>query len=172
MAKQHDIFMDINNPVEAARHTISVAGSEALECGFVFGAEWAKRVLGEDGGTALVPRKLLVEHFRQRIRDQEQYIDELRAQCEGVRLSVYDEILRERNRQDRKWGGPDHDDQHSPADWISYLAKHIGKAVAWPFDAALFHRQMVRVAALAVAAIEVLDRKAAAEEPKRVHRHG
>ena len=70
------------------------------------------------------------------------------------RYDIYGEIEKERERQDHEWGGPNHDATHTSHDWITYLAKHVGKAVMWPWDKARFRYQMVRVAALAVAAIE------------------
>lgn len=75
-----------------------------------------------------------------------------------ARAIIWDEIQLERTRQDVKWGGADHDDQHNWHDWVAYLVRHTGKAVVWPFDLGTFRRQMVRVAALAVAAIEWADR--------------
>lgn len=60
--------------------------------------------------------------------------------------------------QDRKWGGAKHDDEHTDRDWVFYITKHLGKAVTWPFNAGVFRKQMIRVAALAVAAIQALDR--------------
>ena len=32
---------------------------------------------------------------------------------DSLKLDVYDEVRQEREVQDRKWGGPAHDDQHS-----------------------------------------------------------
>ena len=74
-------------------------------------------------------------------------------------MSIYDEIAAERKKQDEKWGGPNHDDTHDSYDWIAYVTKHMGKAVLWPFDQSIYRKQMVCVAALAVAAIESIDRK-------------
>ncbi len=73
-------------------------------------------------------------------------------------MGVYDDIKNERAAQDRKWGGSGHDDRHNSHDWIAFIVQHTGKAVRWPFDIFKFRRQMVRVAALAVAAIEWSDR--------------
>ncbi len=72
--------------------------------------------------------------------------------------ATWREIQHERARQDQKWGGPGHDDQHTDHDWIVYLTKHLGKAVVWPFAPYRFRYQMIRVAALAVAAVEWVDR--------------
>lgn len=74
-------------------------------------------------------------------------------------MSIYDEIINERAAQDKKWGGPDHDKFHSSHDWISFIVKHLGAAVMYPWSALTFRKQMVRVAALAVAAIEWCDRR-------------
>lgn len=105
-----------------------------------------------------LPRKELVEYFHKRMKLLEDECTELRARADGIRPTVYDHILMERNRQDKKWGGPQHDAQHSDNDWVAYIMKHAGKAVKWPFNQKNFRRQMIRVAALAVAAIEVIDR--------------
>lgn len=72
-------------------------------------------------------------------------------------MTIYQEIQAERRRQDEKWGGPQHDDQHEPKDWITYLAKHLGRAVT-PHPG-VFREQMVIVAALAIAALEYFDRR-------------
>jgi hypothetical protein len=70
----------------------------------------------------------------------------------------YEEIQAERLKQNEEWGGPDHDDGHTSWDWIAYLVKHVGKAVMWPFNLEVYRQQMIRVAALAVAAFEWADR--------------
>lgn len=77
-----------------------------------------------------------------------------------MRQNIFAEIENERQTQDAQWGGPAHDDKHTSYDWIAYIVRHTGKAVFWPWDAQGFRKQMVRVAALAVAAIEWVDRGA------------
>ena len=64
----------------------------------------------------------------------------------------------ERAIQDDKWGGEDHDDRHTSHDWVAIIIRHLGRAVMWPFDVDKFGEQMVRVAAIAVAAVEWADR--------------
>lgn len=71
--------------------------------------------------------------------------------------TVYDEIRAERTKQDAEWGGPHHDDTHSIEEWVEYIHEHAGRA-ANAHDGEVMRYQMVRVAALAVAAIEALDR--------------
>lgn len=78
------------------------------------------------------------------------------------KTSVYTEIFDERVRQDSKWGGPDHDDQHSVSDFVTFIIQHAKRA-----ESENSRRQLVRVAALAVAAIESMDRKSL-----RVDEHG
>ena len=73
-------------------------------------------------------------------------------------MTIYDEIEAERISQDQKWGGASHDDTHNSHDWICYITKHLGKAVTYPWNHLTFRQQMVRIAALAVAAIEWCDR--------------
>tara|TARA_R110000787_G_scaffold26344_26_gene73752 strand:+ start:1399 stop:1710 length:312 start_codon:yes stop_codon:yes gene_type:complete len=72
---------------------------------------------------------------------------------------IWADIRRERKRQDAEYGGPDHDDRQSFADWMVRIVKQLGKAFVDPFDAATYRQQMVRIAALAVAAIEWCDRR-------------
>ena len=60
-----------------------------------------------------------------------------------------------------------HDDANSPYDWNAYLVTYLGQSIS-PFvwgmwlnrlHLTIFRENMVRVAALAVAAIESVDRK-------------
>lgn len=76
-----------------------------------------------------------------------------------AKIDVCTEIRAERFKQDEKWGGPAHDDNHDFTDWISYIVKHLGKCVVWSGNIRKYRGQLVRVAALAVAAIESFDRK-------------
>ena len=93
------------------------------------------------------------------------------------------EILQERVRQDKQWGGPHHDDQHTYKDWLGFIRKQLNEILSHPGDKAaldeamkstfkdshtgrefsnlqLFEERMVKVAALAVAAIQSERRKA------------
>lgn len=89
---------------------------------------------------------------------------------------VLEEIREERKHQDKKWGGPNHDDAHGPYAWTAFIMTYLGLALsdfvndtsragATPnenrVDAQLrkFRYNMVKIAALAVAAIESVDRK-------------
>lgn len=82
---------------------------------------------------------------------------------------VVAEVMAERDRQDRKWGGATHDRVHSPADWNRYIREHEVRAesvlAGEPIrDGDKWRQQMIRVAALAVAAIEAHDLTRTPEE--------
>jgi hypothetical protein len=80
-------------------------------------------------------------------------------------LSVYDDIRVERARQDEKWGGPKHDDEHSPGDWYQYIVEHAEKAILadTPSEG---RRRFIEAAALAVAAVEATDRQSVATKQR------
>lgn len=82
-------------------------------------------------------------------------------------MSVYDEIKAEREYQDRRWGHAADDEKNDPNDWVAYISHH---STRWfnggfsPYDAKTvleFRQQMVKTAALAVAAVESFDRQVA-----------
>lgn len=70
------------------------------------------------------------------------------------------EILEERTRQNQQWGGADHDDTHTPGDWCEYITKQLEPlealvcAPASVTEANMVRRQLIKVAALALAALE------------------
>jgi hypothetical protein len=74
-----------------------------------------------------------------------------------TREAIFRQIAIEREKQDRLWGGADHDRVHKSHDWVAYITKHVGRAVFWPWTPEKFRQQMVIVAALAVAAVEWID---------------
>jgi NTP pyrophosphatase (non-canonical NTP hydrolase) len=78
------------------------------------------------------------------------------------------EVGQERARQDRKWGEQD----HSPVEWVSILGEEYGEAAQAanevyfigegkpaPRDLMNYREELLQVAAVAVAAVEDLDRK-------------
>jgi hypothetical protein len=80
--------------------------------------------------------------------------------------TITDDILTERTNQDAQWGGPAHDDTHSPLDWATFIANQQEKIAIGaitrgaPYYATPDCRQrLVKIAALAVAALESMDRK-------------
>lgn len=75
---------------------------------------------------------------------------------------VLKEVALERGRQDGKWGGPNHDDQHSTAEFVQFIEDYAGWArqMAGMGSHDKARRRLIQVAALAVAAVESIDRKA------------
>ena len=71
------------------------------------------------------------------------------------RVLIYGEINEERMRQDEKWGGQNHDDQHHCEEWAELIREYAELA----YNEEYFRKRMVQVAALAFAAIESYDRK-------------
>lgn len=74
------------------------------------------------------------------------------------------EIQAERDRQDAQWGGPEHDAYHDQQDWLAYIQKQWGRAldasVYSSVDALVDYRaRLVKIAALAVAALQAFDLK-------------
>lgn len=97
-----------------------------------------------------------------------QLLDALIAALEAEigRSGYLQELAEELTAQDKQWGGPSHDDEHTSHDWIAIFAKHLGKAVNWPFRLDVFRRQMVRIGGLALAGLRWADRFRARLEKK------
>ncbi len=66
---------------------------------------------------------------------------------------IFDEIRTERTKQDKKWGGSNHDDTHISEDWCDYIQHQI---IKWEEDEQTEREMFLKVAALSVAAIESL----------------
>lgn len=92
---------------------------------------------------------------------------------EGIVLDIF----AERDRQDAQWGGPDHDDSHQAREWLGYVEHQLDAARNEALDDDYvnlvdpehYRQRLVKIAALAVAAIESLDRTmgtAVATEPE------
>ncbi len=76
---------------------------------------------------------------------------------------ILQEIREERARQNEKWG-ENHDDEHFPNDWAILVSHYSTSSVFVPtedgeFDGEKYRKQMVKAAALAVAAVESYDRQ-------------
>ena len=76
-------------------------------------------------------------------------------------LSVIAEVAEERGRQDGKWGGPDHDDKYTPAEFVQWIKDYAGwtRQMASMGSTDKARKRLIQVAALAVAAVESIDRK-------------
>ena len=80
---------------------------------------------------------------------------------ENKALELLSEVSAERVRQDGKWGGAEHDDDHTTADFVQLIQDYAGWARTMAgmqsYDKA--RNRLIQVAALAVAAVESIDRK-------------
>jgi hypothetical protein len=72
-------------------------------------------------------------------------------------MTIFDEIQGERAYQDKKWG-TSFDDKNTTNDWVTYIDQYAGKASPLTKDDTTSRIAFLKVAALAVAAIEALDR--------------
>jgi hypothetical protein len=71
--------------------------------------------------------------------------------------AVLNEIRAERQYQDSIWGGPEHDDTNTERNWADYIVEYLS-GLSPRTQHKGFRERMVKVAALAVAAIESHDR--------------
>jgi hypothetical protein len=76
-----------------------------------------------------------------------------------VMSKAYDSIAQERRAQDAHWGGPVHNDLCDVYDWEQYLSTQIDKLLCDSLNPSVLRDRFVKIAALAVAAIDSLDRK-------------
>jgi hypothetical protein len=102
------------------------------------------------------------------------------CRADGAIISLTDEtdldtifagIMRRRAEQDKQWGGPEHDDTHTPMDWFELIKKFNSLAMgAWiqhidgklP-DASKYESRLFDILALATVAIESSRRKRAVQ---------
>ncbi len=68
---------------------------------------------------------------------------------------VFEDIREERQKQDARWGGAAHDDKHDADNWCDYIQRQI---VKWEDEEQSDREMFVKIAALAVAAVESIDR--------------
>lgn len=78
--------------------------------------------------------------------------------------TVYDEIMAEREYQTQKWGTYNDDETNTPWMWASYIAQYATRWMAGTFTinkdmTTAFRTSMIKVAAIAVAAVESIDRQ-------------
>lgn len=72
------------------------------------------------------------------------------------RPNVYRRIDGERDYQDIKWGGKDHDLFHKPNDWLGFIANQVIKGLAESSGLGKMAR-IRKIAGLAVAAMETTE---------------
>lgn len=93
--------------------------------------------------------------------------------CEQLRAVV--RVLAERAAQDARWGGPEHDDTHLTGEFFHFIQLQLDKAYAEQRDGngvprpgggyytpKLARTRLTKIAALAIAAMESLDRRGVA----------
>lgn len=69
------------------------------------------------------------------------------------RDGIFNQIDDERAYQETKWGNG-FDAKNTPNDWVAYISKYLGQTVTMPFNEDTFRKQLLKVATLAVAALE------------------
>jgi hypothetical protein len=74
-----------------------------------------------------------------------------------MNIDLYSEINAERAYQDSKWG-TDFDDENTANDWASYIVRYTARACEFNNTPDQFRTAMLKVASLAIAAIETVDR--------------
>jgi len=89
-------------------------------------------------------------------------IEQAAKDMEG-RGPIMGEVMAERVRQDAQWGGPEHDDEHSGWDWNRYIQYQLRCAESImhgvdPKPEGTWRGRMIKIAALAIAAVESRDR--------------
>lgn len=79
------------------------------------------------------------------------------------------EVDAERTRQDEKWGGAEHDDSHTTAEFVQLIEDYAGwaRTMSGMGSHGKARRRLVQVAALALAAVEVLDRRDIIRQPEQ-----
>lgn len=81
------------------------------------------------------------------------------------RESILEEINRERTYQQGRWGDSADDSKNTPWQWTAYIAAYATKWMRGSFppitrdEADDFRAKMIKTAAIAVAAVESLDRQ-------------
>lgn len=83
----------------------------------------------------------------------------------AARSHITNDVFDEMERQDKKWG----EQNHSPLGWLAILTEEVGEVakeatraippVVDQFDAVAYRKELVQVAAVAMNAIESLDRQ-------------
>lgn len=73
------------------------------------------------------------------------------------------DVEKERQRQNDKWGGAEHDDHHTTAEFVQLIEDYAGwaRTMAGMNSLDKARNRLIQVAALAVAAVESIDRKTA-----------
>lgn len=93
-------------------------------------------------------------------------------------MDIYDQIKAERAYQKKRWGDELDDKYNTPWMWVAYITAY---ATRWMIGSFIplerpvvekFRDSMIKVAALAVAAVESLDRQRAGAERRAFYEKG
>lgn len=82
-------------------------------------------------------------------------------------LDIYAEIRAERDYQDKRWGTKTDDTLNTPWMYVAYITQYAGRWMQGTFmplsceTTDRFRESMIKVAAIAIAAVESLDRQRA-----------
>lgn len=76
-----------------------------------------------------------------------------------ARAAAFNDVLHKRMQQDIEHGGMDHDQLHTPDQWLTLTLKFLGRAATaiWNSDRSLYRAALIDAAAVIMAAIEVFD---------------
>ncbi len=79
--------------------------------------------------------------------------------------AILREITAERAMQDAQWGGPKHDDMNRTLEWFSFIDDQADKLIFEIYDvddeatvARMARARLIKIAALAVAGVQSIDR--------------
>lgn len=70
---------------------------------------------------------------------------------------IFSEIEEERKYQDKLWGHEE-DDKHTVNDWVAFITMYAGKAIPIALTAWEQRKFILKVASLAIAALEAYER--------------
>lgn len=88
-----------------------------------------------------------------------------------TQITILQEFEAERKRQDQQWGGPIHDDQHQPDEWVGMIHEQLDKAEAALLNdegSETFRHHLRNAGTMCLAAMETLDRQLGGTEQLRV----
>ncbi len=78
-----------------------------------------------------------------------------------MQAEIVEEVLKERRRQDEKWG----EQNHAPSIWTDILMEEVGEVSRAILEATFgqdsweeYRKELIQVAAVAIAAVESFDR--------------
>lgn len=121
-------------------------------------------------GTARATYMAQCHHLDQIRKSVDATLSDLVDSVKGSSVGVLAEIQTERDRQDSKWGGENHDDGHSVGFWVQLIKDYAGwaRVMAGMGNIAKTRRRLIQVATIAVAAVQSIDRKYGNPPPEGV----